>query len=101
MTSRIGLVLLVGLAAAAACHRPSKEDRDICDRAATRYVTCVGEILGPEAQRIASSPEKDGRDACARDEKTIDLYRTCLPKTACDEFMDCLTGYAEATAPRE
>lgn len=99
MTSRIGLALLVVLAAA--CRRPSKEDRDICDRAATRYVTCVGEILGPEAQKMASSPEKDGREACARDDKTIELYRTCLPKATCGEFMDCLTDYAAATAPKQ
>jgi len=96
MTSRIALALLVALAG---CHRPSKESREICDRAATRYIQCVGEVLGPEMQQIASSKDKDGREACARDDKTVDLYRACLPKASCNEFMDCLTEYAEATAP--
>jgi hypothetical protein len=83
-----------------ACSKPSKEDRDICDRAATKYIQCVGELLGPEMQKMASSKDKDGREACAGDAKTVDLYRTCLPKASCQEFMDCMTSYAEATAPR-
>jgi len=28
------------------------------------------------------------------------MYRTCLPKTSCDDFMQCMEDYAAATVPR-
>jgi hypothetical protein len=85
--------VLLFVLALAACG-PGKEAKEICDKAATRYTQCVGEMLGEEAKRMVSAPEKDGRAACAADERTVEAYKKCLPKTSCNEFMDCVTDLA-------
>jgi hypothetical protein len=72
----------------------SKEAKEVCQKAADRYVQCVGEVLGPEAKTMVSAPEKDGREACAKDDRTVEAYKKCLPKTTCDEFMDCVMDLA-------
>lgn len=56
-------VLAIGLLAACG---PSNEAKEVCQKAADRYVQCVGEVLGEEAKAMVSSPQKDGREACAR-----------------------------------
>jgi hypothetical protein len=61
-------------------------------------VTCVDETLGPEAAALARS--KEAIPACAADEKTVAMYDECLPSATCEAFMDCMTRYAERTAPR-
>jgi len=81
----------------AACG--NKANREVCEKAADRYSTCVGEILGPEGKALADSKSKDGVKECAGDDKTVEMYKTCLPKPSCKEFMDCMMDYAEKTAP--
>lgn len=85
---------LVTLLLAACGSSSSKDARDICQRAADRYVQCVGEVLGEEAKAMVSAPGKDGRAQCERDERTVDAYRVCLPKASCDAFMDCVLELA-------
>jgi GNAT superfamily N-acetyltransferase len=41
----------------------------------------------------------DNTAACAKDDKTVAMYRKCLPSATCSEFMDCMTDTAEATQP--
>jgi Cys-rich protein (TIGR04453 family) len=89
---RLVLVFLL----ATACGGSSKADREICQRAADRYTQCVGEVLGEEAKAMVSAPEKDGRDQCAADPRTVDAYKKCLPKQSCNEFMDCVMDLAMA-----
>ena len=76
--------------ALAACTKASSEAKEICQQASDRYVQCVGEVLGPEAKALVSAPEKDGREQCAKDPRTVDAYKKCLPKASCDEFMSCV-----------
>lgn len=76
----------------------SKENKEICKKAGDRYLTCVGEILGPDMRAMAAS-KGDGTAACARDDKTVAMYRKCLPSSTCNEFMDCMTNYAESSQP--
>ena len=71
-----------------------------CKEAGERYKGCVGDMLGPEAKAFASRPERDGTAACVADPMTVTMYETCLPKTGCDAFMNCLTDYAAKTAPK-
>lgn len=87
-----GVVLGLGLSACGS----NAENREICDRARDRYIQCVGEVLGDEAQRLVSSPAKDGREQCAGDQRTVDAYKQCLPKDSCTEFMDCVVDIAMA-----
>lgn len=89
------LALLAVLTALfAACGSRASDADQVCQRAADRYVQCVGELLGPEAKAVASAPEKDGRAACAADPRTVDAYRKCLPAADCDAFMDCTFAIA-------
>ncbi len=76
----------------------SKENKQICQKASTRYLQCVGEILGPEGRALAARTGEN-IDACAKDDKTVAMYRKCLPSATCSQFMDCMTDYAEATVP--
>ena len=92
--TRFAIVLVL---VAAACS--NKANRAICEQAADRYTTCVGEILGPDGKALADSKRQDGVKECAGDAKTVEMYKTCLPKTSCNEFMDCMTEYAAKTAP--
>ena len=88
---KLVLALSLGLALLACGNKEAKE---VCQQAADRYVQCVGEVLGPEAKAMVSAPGKDGREQCAADEKTVEAYKKCLPKTTCDEFMDCVMDLA-------
>lgn len=91
-------VLFVALVGLVACgSKPSRKARKVCKQAAEQYVTCIGDLLGPEMAQAARN--KDGIDACARDERTVEMYRTCLPRTECGEFLDCLENYALAATP--
>ncbi|MBX3162815.1 MAG: hypothetical protein KF773_43030 [Deltaproteobacteria bacterium] len=88
--------LLAGLVAlfASACG-PSKENTEICQKAADRYAQCVGEVMGEEMKKMVTAPEKDGRAQCANHQKTVDYYRDkCLPKSGCREFLECTTEMA-------
>ena len=76
------------------CQRDGGAGRAICEQAATRYTTCVGELLGPEAKAMAE--RKRDIDACSSDDMTVDMYRTCLPREGCKAFMDCLMDAAGA-----
>jgi hypothetical protein len=82
--------LLVGLVACGS----KAENREICNKAADRYIQCVGEVLGEDARQLVSSPAKDGREQCAGDQRTVDAYKKCLPQTSCTAFMDCVMGIA-------
>lgn len=90
-------IVLASLLLVAACGS-SKENKAVCKKAGERYLQCVGEILGPEMQGMAA--KNDGTAACARDDKTVAMYKKCLPSATCSEFMDCMTGYAEDSAPK-
>lgn len=94
--SRFVLLLVV---LCAACSGSSKEHRDICERAATKYEGCLVELLGPEAKQLASGKREAGVAACASDDQTVELYKACLPKSSCDEFMECMERYARANGP--
>jgi hypothetical protein len=84
------------LLALAAC---SGKSRAICDQAATRFESCINETLGPEFANMLHGREQ-GVDACAKDDKTVAMYRECLPKTTCSEFLDCMEGFAHDHAPK-
>ncbi|HEY5924743.1 MAG TPA: hypothetical protein VIV11_23850 [Kofleriaceae bacterium] len=85
------------LFALVACGKGSKENRKICEQAADKFTSCVSQILGPEM--AAQTRAKDGVAECAKDDKTVTMYRACLPKTDCDEFMTCMEDYARNSAP--
>lgn len=91
MKSWLPLVL-----ALAACGG-SREAKKVCAEAGEKYASCVAEILGPEMAAMARS--KDGVAACARDDKTVAMYKKCLPETDCRKFMDCLEAYARNSQP--
>ena len=88
---------LVAVALVAACgsRAPSAANLEICKQAAERDLRCVGEVMGPDAQRMAAAPGKDGTTACARSQRTVDWYRgKCLPTATCQEFMACTLDLA-------
>jgi hypothetical protein len=87
---------LVVVVALAAC-KGRGDAKKVCEEAGTKYASCVEEILGPEMAAMARS--KDGVAACSRDDKTVAMYKKCLPETDCTKFMDCLEGYAQDTLP--
>src|SRR5262249_49321074 len=70
-----------------------------CEQAATRYETCVGEILGPEMKAMLHGKD-EGLALCAKDDKTVAMYRECLPKATCQEFMDCTENFARNAGPK-
>lgn len=93
--ARTPLLALVVLAAACGSRAPSAANLEVCKQAAERYLRCVGEVMGPEAQRMAAAPGKDGTTACARSQRTVDWYRgKCLPTATCQEFMSCTLDLA-------
>jgi hypothetical protein len=67
---------------------PSTAAHETCERASTQYYKCVKEMLGPDVGDPA-----DGI-VCESDPKLAKMYETCLPKTACKEFMDCIQDYS-------
>lgn len=86
---------LIALATACGTRAPSAVNLEVCKQAAERYLRCVGEVMGPEAQRMAAAPGKDGTAACARSQRTVDWYRgKCLPTATCQEFMACTLDLA-------
>jgi hypothetical protein len=98
---RIHFSLVILLASGlAGCSDKRKAGEKICQEAADRYVWCVEEILDKEMAAIARSKRDEGIKACAKDEKTQEMYRACLPKKDCDAFMDCLTNYARETGSK-
>lgn len=88
--------VLLSLACLTACG-PSPAAKATCEAAATRYSTCIGELLGPEAKALADS--KPGIAACARDAPTVRMYDHCLPSPTCDAFLDCLEQAASGPTP--
>ena len=87
------LVLVVALAAC----KGRGEAKKVCEEAGKKYVSCVREIVGPEMAALAEG--KDGVDACSRDDKTVAMYKKCLPETECTKFMDCIEDYARDSQP--
>jgi Cys-rich protein (TIGR04453 family) len=71
----------------------------LCTEAADKYIKCVDGMLGKEMADMARSKRKEGIKACAKDKKTIDMYKVCLPKAECDAFTDCMMEYAGANRP--
>ena len=67
---------------------------DTCEDAADRYEGCIAEVLGSEMANTAKSKRTEGIAACRKDDKTQQLYVTCLPKPDCPDFMECLTTTA-------
>jgi hypothetical protein len=80
----------------AAC---GKSGRAVCEKAATRYESCVKEVLGADFANMLHGKDL-GIDVCAKDDKTVAMYRECLPKATCNEFMDCMEGFARDQAPK-
>src|SRR5687768_16196959 len=72
---------------------------DPCEQAAGRYLECVREVLGGDAAEIAAAKRTDGVAECKRDAPTQAMYRECLPQQSCQGFLDCLTDFAERSAP--
>lgn len=94
---RVALAATLAAVAVAACgsSAPTAANQQLCQQAADRYVQCVGEVMGPDAQRMAASPDKDGVAACARSARTVAWYRDkCLPMSTCKEFMACTLDLA-------
>ena len=71
----------------------------ICTEAADKYIKCVDGMLGKEMADMARSKRKEGVKACAKDKKTLAMYKVCLPKADCEAFMDCMMEYAGANGP--
>lgn len=90
-------IALTAAFAVAACG-PSKENKEVCQKGYDRYVQCMGEVMGPEMQKMVASPEKDGRDVCAKDQRTVDAYKKCFAdrNATCKAFMDCVMDIAMA-----
>ena len=80
----------------AAC---GKSGRAVCEKAATRYESCIKEVLGADFANMLHGKDV-GVDVCAKDDKTVAMYRECLPKATCNEFMDCMEGFARDHAPK-
>src|ERR1051326_5843310 len=76
-----------------------KSGRAVCDKAATRFEGCITEVLGADAAKALHGRDL-GVDACAKDDKTVAMYRECLPKNTCTEFMDCMEGFAREAQPK-
>ena len=96
------LVLLAAFLVAtmiSGCKRVKPGDIATCKEAARKYTGCIGEILGKEMAALSRSKEKAGVPACAKDGKTLAMYRKCLPLKGCKKFMDCLTEYAKRHGP--
>ncbi len=87
----------LGLVVALAACGGSREAKKVCEQAGEKYATCVQEMLGPEMAAMARG--KDGVAACARDDKTVAMYKKCLPEADCTKFMDCLEGTARDAQP--
>jgi hypothetical protein len=86
----VATLAVCALATGCGSKAPSAANVKVCEQAAERYLRCVGETLGPEAQRQAASPDKNGIASCARSQRTVDWYQTkCLPTATCDEFISC------------
>lgn len=92
-------VLALILVAACSSKAAKKDNTAICEQAGERYATCIGEIVGPELEALARSKDKDGTAACTRDDKTVAMYRKCLPSASCREFMDCMDAYVRGAQP--
>ena len=75
----------------------SDEAASVCKQASAKYLGCVKQLLGPEAEQMARA--KEDIAACARDDKTVGMYRKCLAETDCKQFEDCISDYARATLP--
>jgi Cys-rich protein (TIGR04453 family) len=91
-------IAVIAIALVAACGGPSKENKEVCQKGYDRYVQCIGETMGKEMQKMVASPEKDGRDQCAKDQRTVDAYKKCFANsdTSCQAFMDCVMDIAMA-----
>jgi hypothetical protein len=77
--------ILVGLLAACG---PSSEAKEICEKAADRWIQCAREMLGDHMAGVAE--QKRDVNACARDERTVKMYEKCLAAPDCDAMMDCM-----------
>ena len=71
----------------------------VCEKAAKQYTGCVEKILGKEAAQMAKSKQKEGIEACKKDDRTQKMYKKCLPHKDCKKFMDCITDYAKNHGP--
>ena len=95
----LGLVVLL-VSGLPACSDKRSDGEKICQEAADRYLYCVEEILDKHMAAIAREKRAEGIKACAKDEKTQEMYRACLPLRKCEAFMDCLTSYARKTGSK-
>lgn len=82
------LVFVLPMLAIACSRGESAESKDLCEKAANRWEGCVKEMMGPEMAKMAADKRDIG--ACARDDRTVAMYRTCLPKSSCMQMMDCM-----------
>jgi outer membrane protein assembly factor BamB len=97
--SLYGLFLLLAFGLLG-CSKSTKAGREICEKAATKYIQCIEQTVGKEMADQARSTQEEGTAACARDEKTQAMYEKCLPVKDCDAFMKCLTDYARQTGSK-
>jgi len=73
---------------------PSAEAKKTCKQAGVKYATCIKETVG---MTVPSSGA--GVDQCAKDSKTVTMYKECLPKKDCKAFLKCMDDYVAKTKP--
>jgi hypothetical protein len=91
--AKLAIVALV----AAACG--GGEAEKLCRQAATKYTTCIEEVLGPSMAAMARGKQDEGIKACSRDSMTQAMYKECLPTQGCEAFLQCIDDYAMRTFP--
>lgn len=89
------LLLIAPLGLLAACG----DGKKVCTEAADRYEGCIAKVVGAELAAHARSKRKEGIAACAKDTRTVKMYRACLPEKDCEKFLKCLEDYAAKHGP--
>jgi hypothetical protein len=93
---RLAIPFLLALSLAACSKAKNKE---ICQKAADHYGSCVKKTLGNEMYEMVKAKEKEGIEQCTGDDKTVAMYEKCLVETDCDKFQDCMMEYATTHGP--
>jgi|GEM_PF-1940470 len=72
----------------------SAKNKKLCKQAGDKYSTCIKEKTGMDV-----APNQGNIDACAKDDKTLAMYKECMPKSGCEAFLECIDDYVKKTAP--
>lgn len=91
MKTMLPALAALALLAGPACKGDAKK---VCNQAFEKYVTCVEKTVGPELAKMAR--QKKDIEACAKDERTVKMYKKCLPVKDCEKFMKCLEDYVKS-----